>query len=44
MVQCPDCGLSMTVHTLKYIHKKEDIVKEHFKNKLKNKLNNKLKL
>ena len=37
----------MAQHTLKYIHKKEDIVKEYFKKKLKkklkNKLNNKLK-
>ena len=24
LVNCPDCNLSMTVHTLKYIHKKED--------------------
>ena len=22
MAQCPDCGLSMTQHTLKYYHKK----------------------
>ena len=28
----------MTVHTLTYIHEKEDIVKEHFKKKLKKKL------
>ena len=27
----------MTVHTLRYIHKKEDVVKEHFKKKLKKK-------
>ena len=38
MVNCQDCNLKMTQHTLKYIRKKEDIVKEHFKKKLKNKL------
>ena len=38
MVNCPDCNLSMTQHTLKYIHKKEDIVEEHFKKKLKKQL------
>ena len=33
LVNCPDCNLSMTVHILECIHKKEDTVKEHFKKK-----------
>ena len=33
LVNCPDCNLSMTVHTLKHDHKKEDIVKDPFKKK-----------
>ena len=27
IVQCPDCGLSMTQHTLKYIHKRRGFCK-----------------
>ena len=38
---CPDCGLSMTAHILKYIHKK-DIAKAQCKKKPKKKLNKKL--
>ena len=41
MVNCTDCNLSMTQHTLTYIHKAEDVVKEHFKKKLKNNLTKK---
>ena len=41
MVHCPDCNELLTQHTPKYIHKKEDIVKEHFKKKLKKKLKKK---
>ena len=33
MVNCPDCNLSMTQHTLKHVHKKEDTAKEHLKKK-----------
>ena len=43
LATCPDCNLSMTDHTLKYIHKKEDIVKEHFKKKKLNKNSKKKK-
>ena len=39
MANCPDCNLSVTVHTLTYIYKKEDIAKEHIKKKLKKYLN-----
>ena len=41
LANCPDCNLSVTAHALKYIHKKEDIVKEHFKKKLKKKFKKK---
>ena len=41
MANCPDCNLTMTQHTLKHIHKQDDIVKEHFKKKSKKKLNKK---
>ena len=43
LVNCTDCGLNMTQHTLTYIHKKEDAVKEHVKKQLKKKLKLKLK-
>ena len=35
-VKCPDCGVSMSQHTLKYIHKKGDIVKQLLKKQLLN--------
>ena len=35
-VKCPDCGVSMSQHTLKYIHKKKDIVKQLLKKQLLN--------
>ena len=40
MVNCPDCNLSMTQHTLTYVHKQNDIAKELFEN-LKQTNNNK---
>ena len=44
MAKCTDCNLSMTQHTLKYIHKKGITAKRHFKKKLNNKLNKKWKI
>ena len=41
MVNCPDCNILLTQHTLGCTHKKEDIAKEHPKKKLNNKLDNK---
>ena len=35
MVQCPDCNLSMTQHTLKYIHKKRGYCKGAFQEESK---------
>ena len=34
-VKCPDCNVSMSQHTLKYIHKKGDIVKQLLKKQSK---------
>ena len=36
IVKCPDCNVSMSQHTLKYIHKKGDIVKQLLKKQLLN--------
>ena len=35
MVNCQDCNLSMTVHTLKYIHKKRGYCKGAFQEEVK---------
>ena len=37
-VNCPDCNLSMTQHTLKYIYTKNFFVKGRFEKKLNNNL------
>ena len=35
MANCPDCNLSMTQHTLKYIHQKRNYCKGAFQEEIK---------